>query len=239
MSDTGTNLTAFARGCKERRKALPDLGAAWMNVLGYFDGIIEPHIREAGLVIVAAMNAFADKLPIEPLYHNRHHTIDVIYALSNLIRRAVTRGIISKHEANLALIAMVGHDLLHDGTMNTPIRSLERIAGTEVARLLSSFDIPEYDIERIVDLIHKTDPAYQFHMRGRLASGDAKNPEILALIVGDADLFASILPDIGLKLSDDLAKEWQMAGLAIDPMPNTQQGRRNFLAAIKILAISS
>ena len=73
-------------------------------------------------------------------------------------------------------------------------------------------------------------------MRGRLASGDAKNPEILALIVGDADLFASILPDIGLKLSDDLAKEWQMAGRAIDPMPNTQQGRRNFLAAIKIVS---
>lgn len=236
MSGHHFDLAAFSRGCIERRKSDAKLQEAWQIVCQEFSDIIDPRTVDAGYVIAQSMNAFAAKIGREPRYHNRHHTIDVIFALTNILRLAIQRSLITRTELNYALIAMMGHDILHDGTLNTKSKSLEHIASAEIRRLLAVSEFSAEDLDKISELIHKTDPAYQFPMRIKLRKGEAENYKPLELMIGDSDLFASLLPDIGQRLSDDLSEEWMLSGLDIEHMPNTVQGRKNFLSAVDPLS---
>lgn len=236
MSGHHFDLAAFSLGCFERRKSEAKFHEAWQIVCQEFSEIIAPRTIEAGRVIAQSMNAFAQQMGREPQYHNRHHTIDVLFALTNILRIAMHRSLVTPRELNFALIAMMGHDILHDGTLNTQTKSLERVSSAEIRKLLSALDFSADELDVISDLIHKTDPAYQFPMRSKLRHDETGSYHPIELMIGDSDLFASLIPDIGQRLSDDLAAEWVSAGLVIEHMPNTEQGRKNFLSAVEPLS---
>ena len=231
-----SRLESFARGCLVRRQGPPDVHQAYMYAFEFIGIKPSDQVIAACSKISNKMNSFAEHKKDEPGYHNRHHTIDTLMALASLLRIALNHQIVDTHEAVNAIIAMNGHDLFHDGTVNTPTHNLEEISAAAVRSILVEVQFSEKDIEIICDLILKTDPAFQFSMRAKCldAAVDAKLK--LPLLIGDSDLFASILPEIGDRLSQDLANEWRKSNINILPTPDTIEGRRNFLAAIKWLS---
>jgi len=229
-------LESFARGCLVRRQGPADLHQAYHYAFQFIGVTPKANVIAACMKISSKMDSFASNKKEEPLYHNRHHTIDTLMALASLLKIAIGQGMVTSNEATNAIVAMNGHDMFHDGTVNTPHHNLEKIAAAEVRSILAEVDFAESDIEIICDLIMKTDPAFQFPIRGQFQSGQFDTTLKLPMLVGDSDLFASFLPTIGEKLSDDLAAEWEKANLNIKPLPNTAQGRFNFLSAVKWLS---
>jgi hypothetical protein len=229
-------LESFARGCLVRRQGTADLHQAYHYAFQFIGISPKANVIAACMKISNKMDSFASSKKEEPLYHNRHHTIDTLMALASLLKIGISQEMITSNEAVNAILAMNGHDMFHDGTVNTPHHNLEKIAAAEVRSILAETDFAESDSEIICDLIMKTDPAFQFPMRAQFQSGQFDTTLKLPLMVGDADLFASLLPTIGEKLSNDLAAEWEKAKLNIKPLPNTAQGRINFLSAVKWLS---
>jgi hypothetical protein len=107
-------------------------------------------------------------------------------------------GLMSKHEATLLILAMAGHDLLHDGTLGDTAGALERRSAFRTDALITF--LPTTDRAEISRLIMATTP-------------EAEVGDLPARLAREADLFASLTPGLGWRLSLALATEMAAAGL--------------------------
>jgi hypothetical protein len=151
----------------------------------------DPAVIEAGRRIAEAVERHGSGFPPggEPAYHDRHHQAEAVRACGWL-----AEGLPPETAAG-CILAMAGHDLLHDGTLRAGLE-----ARSAAATLALCAELPGAMRAEIERLILQTDPT-------------AAPPRDLAgRLVREADLFGSLTPRLGPRLTAALAQEWQRAG---------------------------
>lgn len=190
-----------------------------------------PELR-AGLDDVAG---FAAQIVARPAYHDQYHFAEATMVMGWLCASARAAGLLDADSAACGVIAMAGHDLLHDGSVGTD-GALEARAAAAVDQLLGAAGVDARARQRVGRIILATDP--------RQASGNAAALEVtpydpdalLAVLANEADLAASLMPTLGPRLGALLATEWRNAGAAGAAAVETHAGRLAFLRNVAELS---
>ena len=171
----------------------------------------------------------------EPAYHSRLHIADTIVGLTALLlaqRSANDLDVPTQsHLEMLAMTAMLGHDLMHDGSINTYPEELETKSIHYLRPFLTEQHVPEQDIKLIEKIILMTDPAKVslHHTSIKNIFFDIQVADCLGILLQEADILASCFEDIGRVRTSFLAKEWSHRFPSKSKLLITRQGRLNFL----------
>lgn len=171
----------------------------------------------------------------EPAYHSRLHIADTIVGLTALLlaqRSANDLDVPTQsHLEMLAMTAMLGHDLMHDGSINTYPEELETKSTHHLRPFLTEQHVPGQDIKLIEKIILMTDPAKValHHTSIKNIFFDIQVADCLGVLLQEADILASCFEDIGRVRTSFLAKEWSHRFLSKSKLLITRQGRLNFL----------
>lgn len=183
---------------------------------------------ELGVVaerIIAALDADAAQRPELP-YHSRYHVAETVKAMRLLCSEAVRMGSISPELAQLGVLAMIGHDLGHDGSL--PDRGhLEVHAAIRVASLAS--DLGSVHVGLLNRVILSTAPAMVRSNLARARAPGAAPIDLLCALANEADVLASLLPNLGWELAELLAAEWSPHDSARAEQAKSFGGRLTFL----------
>jgi hypothetical protein len=208
----------------ERRTRAPDMeGAVSDALLRLLDGNPPPPgAVAAGHAIAAAVAAHAASFAPagEPAYHNQYHQAEATTAMGWLCARARRLGLLTPAEAAAGVLAMAGHDLLHDGSWPVPGALEARSAALTVA-LGAQAGLDQAALEKIRRVILATDLA-----RPR---GDMDADDLLCRLAQEADVFGSLTPALGWQLSQALGQEWAATGHRFEPSVASFAGRLAFL----------
>ena len=174
----------------------------------------------------------------EPPYHNRLHTADALVALTTLLLRSRAVSGPSKPSATefewLGLLAMLGHDFRHPGQINRYAQEIEKASVAHLHPLMSASGLTAADQHHVAALILWTDPlkAPILHQKWRGHKNfDVRQLECMAILLEEADILASCLPQSGPDLSESLKQEWLRIHVAAAHSVATPAGRRGFLEA--------
>ncbi len=181
----------------------------------------------------------------EPNYHSRSHFKDVCIALSLLIQSqaAFTNSpaahlalSVSAKEAWILLFCAIGHDFGHDGTINTSPFELEKKSISHIKHWLSTTNYPATEMNGLLNyvepIILATDPKnFQTLLTKKIDQNH--RTDLMALLLVEADLMASILPVRGALLSRNLAMEWRNNYPDMAKGVNSIEGRIGFLERIQ------
>jgi hypothetical protein len=180
----------------------------------------------------------------EPNYHSRSHFKDVCVALSLLIQSQASianspathsASTISSEEAWILLFCAIGHDFGHDGTINTSPFELEKKSISHIKHWLSTTNYPATEMNGLLNyvepIILATDPKnFQSLLTKKI---DQNRTDLMALLMVEADLMASILPVRGALLSRNLAMEWNQNYPDMAKLVNSIEGRIGFLERVQ------
>ena len=180
----------------------------------------------------------------EPNYHSRSHFKDVCIALSLLIQSqaAFTNSpaahpalSISAKEAWILLFCAIGHDFGHDGTINTSPFELEKRSISHIKHWLSTTNYPSTEMNGLLGYVEPvvlaTDPKnFQTLLTKKI---NQNRTDLMALLMVEADLMASVLPVRGALLSRNLAMEWKQNYPDMAKSVNSIEGRIGFLERIQ------
>ena len=158
-------------------------------------------------------------------YHNHLHTLDTIRAVDLLCSAAMRLGSPLPVLRHILVLTMLGHDLRHPGGANSSTRDIERMSADLVTAHARRCGLAEPQIARMRDLILGTRPEAQIAMRAS-AKGDLAH-----LLIGEADVMASLLPGLGLELAADLTLEFAVAGTPVAVPFDAPPVRLSFLRA--------
>jgi hypothetical protein len=186
----------------------------------------------------------------EPPYHSRKHFQDVCLSITLLLDHAAsslestdqTIWTVSPEEAWTLLLCAIAHDYGHDGSMNASPFQLERgsIAKIQSFLLESSISpaLAQDLCAKIEPIILATDPAF-FNTLLNQFNDPINQPnknDCMRMLMVEADLLASALPQGGQLLGKLLSQEWQphhpQAAIAVA----SDQGRLNFLEHIRFIS---
>ena len=198
------------------RRRPADVHAALASALAQCGaGHLPERIAKAGTRIAAAVNAAADASP-ELAYHNRHHTAEAVLAMGWLLEAARRAGMIDPDLAALGVLAMLGHDIFHDGSAPGNGELEERsAAAVEVLAAEAGLTARERAVIRAV--IAGTNPCRIGENAARAASMLPTGPlghhvDLLIAMANEADVLASLMPSLGAALTADLARERAACG---------------------------
>ncbi len=194
---------------------------------------------KAGGAVAAALDDWAaahGELP----YHGRHHTGEVVRAMGWLCAEALRQGLVSPLQAKAGVVAMLGHDLEHDGTARHD-GVLEARSAVAVVALARAAGVEAEALAILADVIGATDPALVAdnvaRAEGRLPPGPmGTRQDALRRLANEADVFASLLPVLGQALGEALAKEWVEEGAARIASARSTAGRLAFLRSFMRLS---
>ena len=181
----------------------------------------------------------------EPNYHSRSHFKDVCIALSLLIQSQTTINnasaalpalSISSEEAWILLFCAIGHDCGHNGTINTSPFELEKKSISQIHHWLNTTNYPPTEINALMNyvepIILATDPKnFQTLLTKKIDQNH--RTDLMALLMVEADLMASILPVRGALLSRNLAMEWNQNYPDMAKLVNSIEGRIGFLERVQ------
>ncbi|NKC31171.1 hypothetical protein [Falsiroseomonas selenitidurans] len=202
-----------------RREAPPDPeGATAAALAEVFAGSPPDDLAATGAAIAAAVTAHGRSMTSEPAYHDRHHQAEATLCLGWLAGEAHRAGLLPARRAGLAVLAMAGHDLLHDGRCDGPPGLLEQRSATATEAIAAG--LPAAERAEITRLILATRP------------DRPTPPDLAARLVREADLFGSLTPCLGWRLSQALAREWAEAGMAEATRVATHLGRLALLEGL-------
>ena len=173
---------------------------------------------------------------IEPAYHNRQHIVEVLTATQMLLEAQQSalepiQTCLDLKQRLLLLIAAIGHDYLHDGGLNQSLADAERLSANAIQEILLNAGLSLPDAQHVHDLIMATARAnvVENHTTAR-SHPDALDANLLAkLIISEVDIFASLMPNYGIKSGEKLAEECRRAGVHNASMIASHQGRQFFL----------
>ena len=189
-----------------RRGRPPDVQAAVTLALQDALGTVPPAdaAQRTALAIAAAVEAHGAAFPpgLEPAYHDRHHQAEATLAMGWLAGAARRLGLLTAHQAALAVAAMAAHDLLHDGRIYEERGVLERRSADTAAAIAAGEGLPAEDTAALRRIVLATTWPWEEHEAADLASRLAR----------EADLFGSSLPVLGPRLGQLLARELSMSG---------------------------
>jgi hypothetical protein len=181
----------------------------------------------------------------EPNYHSRSHFKDVCIALSLLIQSqaaianasaALPALSISSEEAWILLFCAIGHDCGHNGTINTSPFELEKKSISQIHHWLKTTNYPPTEINELMNYVEPivlaTDPKnFQTLLTKKIDQNH--RTDLMALLMVEADLMASILPVRGALLSRNLAMEWNQNYPDMAKLVNSIEGRISFLERVQ------
>ena len=231
-------LATMERALLRRRGTVPHLPGEFGRALQLVCGPAWPApraLRQAGLAIAWASDRAA--AAGELAYHNRHHAADAAAAMARLCAAARAMGHLTQTEAATGVVAMLGHDLGHDGGWALDGR-LEARAASAVCAIAGRAGVLPAGRARIAAIIRATRPD--------LAPGNARRAlgpclpgrggrglAMLRLLANEADAFASMLPHLGQQLGAALAAERAAAGDAQAAAVASHAGRLAFLLGFR------
>lgn len=171
----------------------------------------------------------------EAEYHNLYHVQDVVDATALLL--TCNEDLIEAELNEVLLIAALGHDLHHDGRGALREGDFERRSAKTVAGVCVSSGFTESTSMLIEALIVSTSPPTQMSLRSEMGRATLNDPaHRMMLILGEADVLASLTPRLGRDLSLRLEEEWLAAGVEAAHAPSSVAGRRQFLTAYRRLS---
>ena len=171
----------------------------------------------------------------EPQYHNRLHMADTLVCMTVLLRaqRHVQGPPSNKSRRHewLALLAMLSHDLLHDGSVNQYPAQLESRSVQALLPVMQRHGVASEDQAVVRHLILKTDPLCVRHSHAQVADRvfTVEDVDCLAVLVQEADILASTLAVTAMDLTRGLSQEWEQANPSMAPVLLTHLGRLRFL----------
>jgi len=190
---------------------------------------------------------------IEPSYHNQNHFKDVCLSMT-LLLRAQTEIVpllaqsspwkFSDHEAWILLLCAVCHDLGHDGSVNKHPFDLEKKSVELVQNFLEKSSLTLFEGKEIISAIEPiilaTDPRYLPTLLDKIISEDnLQRSDYLSMLMIEADLLASALPNKGKILGERLSEEWQLTNPEAAVSVKTDKGRLYFLEHIRFISPQS
>jgi len=207
-----------------RRAQPPDMGGAVSAALAEaLCGASPPRGAEAaGQAIAATVAAHAASFAggNEPAYHNQYHQAEATVAMGWLCATACRLDLFGAESAAAGVLAMAGHDLLHDGSMPAP-GVLERHSADVTDALGARAGLDATALAAIRRVILATNPAR--------APAERDGDDLLCRLAQEADLFGSLTPELGWRLSQVLARETRAAGFHPDPPIDSFGGRLHLL----------
>jgi hypothetical protein len=236
-TESSIALDALEAQFQAMRQVLADLEGAFLDAFaeatgGTVGSPLLASLRQAGCAVAAAIRAHPGKTMVLP-YHNQYHFAEATIAMGRLSALAHGLGQISADDAALGVVAMVGHDIDHDG-VSILGGGLEAHAAAKTARIARTHGVGEDALAWLADIIQGTDPAAQADNEARLAGALPPGPfgvkvDRLRSLANEADVMGSLMPALGLRLGEALARERRQAGDPAADMIASFAGRLAFL----------
>ena len=154
--------------------------------------------------VVEQEGAYLSSMGKELQYHNRAHFADVVTCLSYFLKYSKN---VSQRDALLALIVGVSHDLCHQGKTNKELQaSQEELTANTVTMKLKEY-LSEKELVTIKKLIIGTDPLLVYDNHRQYLQEPLDIYLYLQVLINEADIFASLLPVLDIKLTKSLLQE--------------------------------
>jgi hypothetical protein len=236
-----------SRSDHQRALKLADLDRAWLTlksggtVTDQALRLLEAEEQTVQTPLEALIESLSDQVEAdgqrraerdcELAYHNREHVKDALVALKLLADAAPNA--LAAEDLHLTILAMVGHDLGHDGLPNRSPRQLEIRSWQMICSLIDLSTLGHQRLRRLRTIILMTDPKDYPRLAQR------SRPSVLSTQIAlavDADLFASLLPSRGFLLGARLADEQIRAGLPQAKSLASLNGRAGFLKFAPLLS---
>lgn len=168
---------------------------------------------------------------IEPKYHNRLHTADVLTSLSILICiQSKNQGDLDKDWIACALLAAIAHDFKHSGKVNQFESEIESITMNQLHPFLLTHQVPSHWCKALECAILRSDFAL-VQKNHELVKGKKFqcDQDWLNVYLNEADVMASATTKFGPELGNSLAEEWRMINFSAYQTVSTSIGRKAFL----------
>lgn len=175
--------------------------------------LLELPLGKALMRLSQAVQDDTDAQPDKLDYHNIAHFREAVMAVGHLSALEFEGQKACPHFVVLSMMAMVGHDFKHDGTSNTPGKSLEAMAWQACEPHLEG--VHEKDMDALEAIILGTDPTKLNEHRTRYAQPGVSPEAIdrLRLLACEADLTPSLMPGHGVAMGKLFAAELSSSGV--------------------------
>lgn len=188
----------------------------------------------------------------EPPYHSRKHFVDVCIGISALLSQNIERDAaqhlspwtVSKEDSWLLLFAAIGHDYMHRGRINSVDYENELISLNGLQLFLDkrsdlNFEFKQNLMFKLHRLILPTCFDFTHLLYEKINKGIGEHIDFLAMLVTEADVLASTLPNRGKVLSKRLSLEWQDQNVELSNFVASKEGYENFLQKVQFLSAQS
>jgi hypothetical protein len=198
------------------------------------------------------IDALNSSFEFEPAYHSRKHFVDVCTGMSALLSQNIgsdnakplSLWTVSKEESWLLLFAAIGHDYMHRGRINSVDYENELISLNGLQLFLNKYSdlSPEFKqnlMLKLHQLILPTCFDFTHLLYEKINNGIAVHIDYLAMLLTEADVLASTLPQRGKVLSKRLALEWQDQNKELSNYVASKEGYEKFLQKVQFLSDQS
>jgi anti-sigma regulatory factor (Ser/Thr protein kinase) len=166
-----------------------------------------PSLSKAFFKVVDAVESEGARLAKqghELAYHNRAHAADAITALACLLAASAD---ISETDRWLSMIAMAGHDFGHQGKTNQQLGLSQEVVTAAWLQSQVAEHLTPQQISRITSWVVGTDPACVEANHGAYAASPKDVDLHLQVLINEADIAASLTPELALGLTRQLMQE--------------------------------
>lgn len=177
----------------------------------------------------------------EPQYHNRQHAQEVLLAMMMLLEQeqaAQDAGwpSLTEQEKCLLMLAALGHDFMHPGGINQYPQQLEQISAQGVGQVMRQCGLSDADCGFVSQLILATEFSQVASLHQDLRDRDGRQALdsnlTAAILITEADILPSVLPEHGLYLANKLSEEWQRCGVIDKPDPSLKNNYQQFINSV-------
>jgi hypothetical protein len=215
-------------------KCLVKLGHASTSRMATSTQAIHDCIQSVALLIEQDGQARAS-LNQEPDYHNRLHVANTLVTLTTLLllqrQCSGDERSIPSHIEWVAMLIMLSHDLLHDGSINWQESQIEARSVAYLKPLMQQHQVDLADQHIIQMIILWTDATLvkAGHEKIKNKPFFIEDIDCLTVLVQEADILASAMPEVGPLLTKQLASEWAKINHHGMSALTTASGRIEFL----------
>jgi hypothetical protein len=215
-------------------KCLVRLGHPSTSRLAKETQAIHDCIQSVALLIEQDGQARAS-LNQEPHYHNRLHVANTLVTLTTLLllqrQCSGDERSIPSHIEWLAMLIMLSHDLLHDGSINRQESQIEARSVAYLKPLMQQHqvDLADQHIIQIIILLTDATLVKAGHEKIKNKPFFIEDMDCLTVLIQEADILASAMPEVGPLLTKQLANEWAKINYHGMSALTTASGRIEFL----------
>lgn len=215
----------------------------------YFENNPYPKLCHDLAICIDALNSSFES---EPPYHSRKHFVDVCTGISALLTQNIgsdeakhlSPWTVSKEDSWLLLFAAIGHDYMHRGRINSVDYENELISLNGLQLFLNKYSDLSSEFKqnlmlKLHQLILPTCFDFTHLLYEKINNGIAVQIDYLAMLLTEADVLASTLPNRGKVLSRRLALEWQDQNVELSNFVASKEGYEKFLQKVQFLSDQS